>query len=131
MAGGSRNGDGLLCYFVSVMTHFYRSVIESVLTFSLLVWYGNTTVQDRTRLERVVRQAARIIGSSLPPLSSLYPTRLLKKANKIIADPSHPAHHHISLLPSGRRYGSIRSRTSRFRDSTYLQVIRQLNTHAL
>ena len=29
------------------MTHFYRAAIESVLTFSLLVWYGSATSQDK------------------------------------------------------------------------------------
>jgi len=54
------------------MTHFYRSTIESVLTFSMLVWFG----QDKTRMETVVRRASKIIGCSLPSLSSLF-TRII------------------------------------------------------
>ncbi len=112
------------------MIHFYRSTIESILTFSMLVWYGSTTSQDKTRLEKVVRRASKIIGcNSLPSLTSLYTTRLIRKANKIITDHSHPAHYLFNLLPSGRRYRSIKSKTSRFRDSTYLQAIRILNLH--
>ena len=114
------------------MIHFYMSTIESVLTFSMLVWYGSTTSQDKSRLEKweVVRRASKIIGcNSLPSLTSLYTTRLTRKANKITTDQSHPAHYLFNLLPSGRRYRSIKSKTSRFRDSTYLQVIRLLNSH--
>ena len=111
----------------AAMTHFYRATIESVLTLSMPVWFGHATSQDKTRLERVVRRASKIIGCSLPTLESLYSVRLIRKAKKIIADYSHPAHHLFRLLPSGRRYESTRSRTSRFRDSTYPAAIRLLN----
>ena len=114
----------------AAMTHFYRATIESVLTFSMLVWFGHTTSQDKAKLERVVRRASKIIGCSLPTLSSLFCTRIIRKANKIIADNSHPAHYLFNLLPSGRRYRSINCSTSRFRDSTYPVAIRHLNlTH--
>ena len=109
------------------MIHFYRATIESVLTFSILVWYGHTTAQDKTRLERVVRRASKIIGSSLPSISSLFNSRIIKKSKKILEDNTHPAHYLFNLLPSGRRYGSIGSSTSRFRDSTYPLAIRHLN----
>ena len=49
---------------ISVLLHFNRKVIESVLTQSITVWYGNTTVDERKRLQRVVRTAERIIGTS-------------------------------------------------------------------
>lgn len=111
----------------TAMIHFYRATIESVLTFSILVWFGNTTSWNKTRLERVVRRASKIIGANLPSLSSLFSSRLIRKARKIIVDPSHPAHHLFNLLPSGRRYRSLRTSTSRFRDSTYPLVIRHLN----
>lgn len=109
------------------MTHFYRAVIESVLTFSILSWYGNATSQDKHQLEKVVRRASKIIGCSLPTIASHYVTRIIRKARNITNDPYHPAHHLFALLPSGKRYRSITSRTSRFGDSTYLQAIRYLN----
>ena len=111
------------------MTHFYRAAIESVLTFSLLVWSGSATSQDKQQLGRVVRRASEIIGCSLPTIGSHYDATISRKTRKIISDPSHPAHHLFTLLPSGRRYRSITSKTSRFRDSTYLQAIRHLNKH--
>lgn len=111
------------------MTHFYRSTIESVLTFSMLVWFCHTTAQDKARMERVVRRASKIIGCSLRSLSSLFSTGIIRKAKNIIADHFHPAHHLFNLLPSGRRYRSIKTSTSRFRDSTYPLAIRHLNLH--
>ncbi len=47
---------------------------------------------------------------------------------RIIKDSSHPSHWLLSLLPSGRRLHSIRSRTSRLRDSIFPQAIRLMNS---
>ena len=34
---------------------FYSSTIESVLAFSITVWYAGCTVTERKRLQRVIR----------------------------------------------------------------------------
>ncbi len=44
---------------------------------------------------------------------------------EFIKDSSHPSHRQLSLLPSGRRFRSIRSRTSRLRDSFFPQANEQ------
>ncbi len=51
-----------------------------------------------------------------------------EETRRIISDSSHPSHGLFSLLPSGRRLRSIRTRTSRLRDSFFPQTIRLLNT---
>ena len=48
-----------------VMLNFYRAVIESVLTFSISVWFGSITQKETLRLNRVVKTASRIIGRDL------------------------------------------------------------------
>ncbi len=63
--------------------------------------------------------------ASLPPG---YTRRCTRKARRIIKDSSHPSHSLLSLLPSGRRLRSIRSRTSRLRDSFFPQAIRLMNS---
>ena len=45
-----------------IMLTFYRAAIESVLTFSLTVWFGSVTVKEKVRLNRVVKTASRIMG---------------------------------------------------------------------
>ncbi len=45
-----------------------------------------------------------------------------KESPRIFKDSSHPSHRLLSLLPSGRRFRSIRSRTSRLRDSFSLRL---------
>ena len=100
-----------------VMLNFYRAVIESVLTFSITVWFGSITQKKTLRLNRVVKTASRIIGRDLPSLEILYQQRLLGRATVISQDSSHPAHDLFEPLPSSRRLRSIKTRTNRFSTS--------------
>ena len=110
-----------------ILAQFYRAVIESVLTFSITVWFGTTTQQQRDRLERIVRTASKIIGRELPSLDSIYASRSLDRAHKILDDASHPAHRLFRLLKSGRRYSSLQGHNRRFLDSYFTQAVRALN----
>ncbi|XP_059810120.1 uncharacterized protein LOC132383230 isoform X1 [Hypanus sabinus] len=85
-----------------LLLQFYTAVIESVLCTSITVWFGAATKQDRTRLQRTVRTAERIIGASLPSIVDLYSSRLKKRVGNVIKDSSHPAHGLFELLLSGR-----------------------------
>ena len=60
-----------------------------------------------------------IIGRELPALQDTYHTRCLRKAGRILKDCYHPAFRLFTLLPSGRRYRSIRSRTRRLENSFF------------
>ncbi len=94
-----------------------------------LVWKQHRwQPQDSTPLQRVVRTARHIVGGELPSLQDIYTRRCTRKARRIIKDSSHPSHRLLSLLPSGRRFRSIRSRTSRLRDSFFPQAIRLMNS---
>ncbi len=49
-----------------LLTQFYSAIIESVLCTSITVWFSSATKFDLKRLQRVVRTAERIIGTTLP-----------------------------------------------------------------
>ena len=110
-----------------IMTKFYRAVIESVLTLSITVWYGRASADDRRLLNRVVKTASRIIGVDMPPLNDIYESRTLKRARSIISDDTHPAHPLVELLPSGKRYRTLKTNSVRHRDSFFPCAIRLLN----
>ena len=110
------------------LVNFYQCIIESVLTGCITVWYGNMTAQDCNRLQRTVKTAAKIIGIALPSLQNIYTTRCMKKAQNIIKDTSHPANTLFQLLPSKKRYLSIKSRTTRLSNSFFPQAVRLLNS---
>ncbi len=111
-----------------ILRSFYTCTVESILTGCITAWFGNSTAGNRRALQRVVRTALHIVGGDLPSLQDIYTRRCTRKARRIIKDSSHPSHRLLSLLPSGRRLRSIRSRTSRLRDSFFPQAIRLMNS---
>ena len=107
-----------------VMLNFYRAVIESVLIFSITVWF---TQKETLRLNRVVKTASRIIGRDIPSLEILYQQRLLGRATLISQDSSHPAHGLFEPRPSSRRFRSIKIRTNRFSTSFFPLAVQALS----
>ena len=103
----------------TMMVHFYTYTIESILTSSITIWYAAATANDKGRLQRIIRSAEKVIGCNLPSLQDLYASRTLRRAGKIMADPSHPGHKLLVTLPSGRRLRSIRTKTSRHQGSFF------------
>ncbi len=101
---------------------FYSAIIESVLCTSITVWFSSATKSELRRLRGVVRTAEWIIGTTLPTLQELYLSRVNKRAVKITLDPSHPAHSLFELLPSGRRYRALSTRTTLHRNSSSPQA---------
>ncbi len=115
----------------SILRSFYTCTVESILTGCISAWFGNSTAGNRKALQRVVRTARHIVGGELPSLQDIYTRRCIRKARRIIKDSSHPSHRLLSLLPSGRRLRSIRSRTSRLRDSFFPQAIRLMKSELI
>ncbi|PIK55917.1 hypothetical protein BSL78_07187 [Apostichopus japonicus] len=63
----------------TIMKLFYQSIIQSVITASIICVFGSMPKKYRAELERVRKLAERCIGSSLPSLSTIYEESLLKK----------------------------------------------------
>ncbi|XP_051521146.1 sialidase-4 isoform X1 [Myxocyprinus asiaticus] len=111
-----------------ILTRFYTCTVESILTGCISAWYSNSTTHNCKALQRVVRTIRHIIGGELPSLQDIYTRRCVKKVWRVIRDSSHPSHGLLSLLPSGRRYRSIRTCTTGLHDSFFPQAIRLLNS---
>ncbi|KAL3053261.1 hypothetical protein OYC64_005740 [Pagothenia borchgrevinki] len=111
----------------TMMVNFYTSIMESILTSSFTIWYAAATAKDKSRLQRVIRSAEKVIGCNLPFFHDLHASRTLRRAGKIVADPSHPGHKLFAPLPSGRRLHSIRTKTSRHLNSFFPSATSLLN----
>ena len=88
----------------AILTRFYRAVIESVLSFSITVWFGRVSQYDINQIESVVKNASKLIGLNMPSIRFIYLSRSLSKSKRIVQDAYHPANHLFELLPSGKRY---------------------------
>ena len=113
----------------TILVNFYRCAIESILTNCATVWYGSCSVAERKALQRVVKTAQRITGTPLPAIEHIQRKRCLHRARSILKDSSHPAHRLFSLLPSGRRFRCLRTRTSRLKNSFFPRAVSLLNSN--
>ena len=105
----------------------YRSLVESILSFNIVSWFGNLTVKNKTKLTRIVNQASKIIGINQLQMCELYKAALKRKAFQISQDPTHPLHSAFQRLPSGRRYRVPFARKNTFKHSFVPSAISILN----
>jgi len=87
----------------SVHTSFYRGAVESILTSCVTVWFGNCSAADRKALQRVVKSAQRITGSSFPTIEDIYSSRCRDRAARTIKGSSHPANGLFTPHPLRKR----------------------------
>ncbi len=112
----------------AILLNFYRCAIESILINCIPVWYGNCSVADRKALQRVVKTAQCITGTPLPAIEDVQRKHCLRRARCILKDSSHPDHRLFNLLPSGRCFRSLRTKTSRLRNSLFPTAVSLLNS---
>ena len=109
-----------------ILTLFYRSVVESVLTFCMISWFSSLAKKDKCKLNKIVRKA-RKLGVQTKQLDALNDCKMLKFVNKILKDNDHPLHCHFNFLRSGVRLRSVAHRTSQLGKSLVLSGIRLFN----
>ena len=97
------------------MVLFYRSFVESALTFCFIAWYGSLSLVNKNRLHKIINVSSKIAGVRLESMTSMYETRVLRKGKSIARDRTHPLYCQYNLLPSGRRYEvpALQARASR------------------
>lgn len=111
----------------NILLQFYTAIIQSILTSSIIVWYGNLDNHSRKKLQCIIDKSSKIIGHTLPPIDTLYQKRIIQRAKKITLDPSHPAYHLFTRMPSGRRYRSLPTKSVRLKNSFFPTAVRSLN----
>ena len=62
-----------------ILIQFYLSAIESILAFSLCIWFGGISQHQRSRLDRVVKTVSKIVDSELTSLTVIYNDRSKKE----------------------------------------------------
>ena len=108
----------------------YKSLVESVLTFNIVVWYGNLGVKGKAKLARIVGMAGKIVGAKQDSLSDLYLTAVERKTARILDDAKHPLFSQFQKLRSGRRYKVPIARKNVYKKSFIPSAISVLNSRA-
>ena len=114
---------GLEC---TIMDLFYSSILQSVIIFAITCWYGNCTKDAKSKIIRIINNC-RKLGVNTVDILDIYKKCTMKRFKSIRSDPSHPLYDHYQMLPSGRRFRSIKCRTERYSRSYVPSSIRILN----
>ena len=85
-----------------MLTLFYKSFIESVLSFSFICWFHSLGVKNRNSLQRIVRIASKITAVPQRDLALFCEQQLLRKARSILTK-DHILNQELTTLPSGRK----------------------------
>lgn len=90
-----------------IFCNFCSCTVENILTSCITMWRESIAAMDRRCLQRVVKTAemtTTLSAGHLPP-------------EPMVKDSTHLLHRLFTRLSSGRRYRSVKCRTSRLRDS--------------
>ncbi len=111
-----------------LMFLFYQAVLESIIRFGMSAWYGNLSVHVKSKLNRLVQTAMKVIGrTENSSLQSIYEESVLRLAQRALSDPAHILNSEYQLLPSGKRYRAPLCKLNRFKHSFVPTSIRLLN----
>ncbi len=80
---------------------FYKAFIQSMLTFCIQCWGGALSVQNKNKLDGVIKVGGKITGEPVNSITILSEQYSVSLAHKIIADPLHPLWSEYALLPQG------------------------------
>ena len=67
-----------------VLESVYRCLVESILSFNIVTWYGHLSVKNRAPLARVVNTASKIIGVEQKQLCGLFHLFVYRKSLSIL-----------------------------------------------
>ena len=108
---------------------FYRCSTESILTYGIPAWYGGSSAADKKKsLQKVINTAQNIINQQPTSPDDIFTSCCLQKIHNILKDSFHPGRLLFEQLSSGKRYRSIKTRTTAFINSFYPKAITILSS---
>ena len=113
----------------TILRLFYKSIIQSVLSFCITFWHGNATATDINKLDKIIKCAERLGCNTVRELHMLYSQAVYAEMNKIISNERHPLNKFFCLLPSGSRMNVMYSRTNRLKKSFIPKAIKMYNDY--
>lgn len=113
---------------IEILSLFYNSIIESVLAYSIVSWYGSSNKKDKNKLSKIIRIGKKM-GICTQSLNNIFNDHCIKTVIKILKDPEHPLYDQYVFLRSGRRLMVPKQRTNRFGDTFVPSSIKLYNFH--
>ena len=73
-----------------ILQIFYNSTMVSIITFGISCYGSNLGVGLKNKIDRIIKHASRVIGIAPVYFDTLYINHVMKKADSIRSDNSHP-----------------------------------------
>ncbi len=112
----------------TILTLFYKSIIQSVLSFCISSWFGSCVESDKAKLCKIIKCARKLGCVDLQELSELYEDAVRSKLDKILLNAEHPLHNCFKMLPSGSRMDVPFCRTNRLKNAFVAKAVKFYNT---
>ena len=109
-----------------ILSLFYKTIVESVITFSIVTWFGFCSKKDQNKLCKILKTAKRM-GVTVNSLRDMYDDECYKMTLKMLKDSSHPLHGNYIWLKSGKRLCAPKQRTNRYSKSFIPTSIKLFN----
>ena len=100
----------------TILYMFYKTCIQSVITFNFLSWFNNLSIKNKSKILKIVNIANKITGVQTY-LELFYVDQVKNKVDNIVSDSSHILFNEYQYLPSGRRLRVPKSKSNRYRQS--------------
>lgn len=110
-----------------ILNTFYHGIVASVLFYCVVCWGGNMALEDRNKLNKLIKKAGSITGMCLSTVEHILEERIMRKVNSVMLKDDHPLY--SLLVRSGRSLRLLMPNcsTERFRRSFIPAAIRLFN----
>ena len=103
---------------------FYLSIIESIICFGISCWGNSITSNDKNRINKIIKKAAKITNNELCCFQELYQKCCYKKFKIICEDPTHPIYPSFIRSSRSGRFLQPAARTERYGNSFVCSSVR-------
>ena len=85
----------------TILYRFYTSLTESVINYNCITWWNSLSKQKQNRVNRICKQACKVICLPVSSPGDMYVKMSLSKVNNIIKNEDHLLHHYYNFMRSG------------------------------
>ena len=109
----------------AILNTFYRSSIESLLTYSFICWFSVLSIKEKNSLQRIVNICSKVTGVTQRAVCAFWKSG--GQESKEHRQPTSPLPSPpFSLMPSGRHFRNLRGET-RYYKSFIPNAVKLLN----
>lgn len=105
---------------------FYRSVIESIISFFISIWGGNALCKDITKINMIIKHASKITNVPQHDFYQIFKDSSIKKLKRILKEPTHHFFNKVIFSNFSGRFIIVKANRERYRNSFLPYSVRQL-----